>query len=74
MHILHDVETSDLEPGDVVIHYGDQTGYAFVSMSPLSEAADGYAMLTWEEQVGNGHRFSTTAQPHNTWPTVVRNY
>lgn len=66
--VMHDIATSDLETDDIVIRNDEDMIFV------MAEEIDGshYLRITWTERVGSSITWTTTAEPWNTWPLVIR--
>lgn len=63
---LHNVPTSDLREGDIVVTHDLGTD-AFVSAETIE--GSNYLRLTWRD---DSFIWTTTAQPWDEWPAVIR--
>jgi len=68
MKISYDVPTSELQAGDIVIRNDEAQCFVSYVATPFSE----YGELTWCEPGNDRVTWTSTAQPWNTWPIVVR--
>lgn len=68
--IMHDVETRDLEDGDIVIRNDEDQTFMCQREIPGSD----YVELTWTERASSTITWQTTAEPWNTWPIVIREH
>lgn len=68
LKIRYEVPTSELQPGDAVLHSDGAMGL-FVGTDSIDDSE--YVEVTWEERAG-GLTWTSTAQPRNAWPVVVR--
>jgi hypothetical protein len=71
LKIMYDVETSDLKTGDVVFLNSEGSAAHFVGHGRTFEDSD-YVEIVWSESVPVRSTFTTTAQPWNTWSSVIR--
>lgn len=69
--IMGNVRTDELLPGDIVVHTSGDIG-VLVKTDTSDLSHHGYAYLWWADQPGNAPTWSTTAQLHNVWDSVIR--
>lgn len=67
--VLYDVATSDLQSGDIVIRNDEASRFVGFDVTP----ADEYGTLHWIGTDANSvTTWTTSAQPWNTWPLIIR--